>query len=110
MSFDLKSFDRSNGRLTLLVKHTTPGRRGTTIDTEIELHLSPRVVEPEHRVSMLSIDLRWVHAPTVPAMGDELARVLFRVASGLREGPSGTLRLLVPDGQPDATNATTKEK
>lgn len=97
MSYDIKSFDRSNGRLTLTVKHTTPGRKGTTIDTEIELHLSPRTVEPGDRVSMLSIDLRWVHAATVPAMGDELARVLFRIASGLREGPTGMLRLLAPE-------------
>lgn len=99
MSFDLKSFDRTNGRTILTVKHTTPGREGTTIDADIELHLSHRVVEPENRVSMLSIDLRWVHAPTVPAMGDELARVLFRIASGLREGPTGMLLLLAPDAK-----------
>lgn len=97
MSYDIKAFDRNNGRLTVTVKHTTPGLKGTTIDTEVELHLSPRTVEPGYRVSMLSIDLRWVHAPTVPAMGDELARVLFRIASGLREGPTGTMLLFGPD-------------
>lgn len=95
MSYDLHSYNRENHRLTLAVRHSTPGMEGTTIEAQIELHLCPAAVDADMRVSALGMDIRWVTASTVPAMGDELARVLERVAAGLREGPSGALALLV---------------
>jgi hypothetical protein len=95
--YDIVGFERSNKRLTLNVRHTTPGRAGTTIDTDAVLHLSPSVTDAALRVSLLSLDLRWVREQaTVPAMALELARVLERLAAGLREGPGGCLALIAP--------------
>lgn len=95
--YDIVGFDRSNRRLTINVRHTTPGRTGTTMETDAEMHLAPSVTEPGLRVSLLSLDLRWVREQaTVPAMAIELARVLERLAAGLREGPGGCLALISP--------------
>lgn len=108
--YDIVGFDRSNKRLTINVRHTTPGRTGTTMETDIEMHLAPYVVESDARVSVVSLDLRWVREQaTVPAMAIELARVLERLAAGLREGPSGCFTLLAPAVAAEAVDEDEKE-
>lgn len=99
MSYDVRSYNPENHRLRIAVQHSLPGRDATTIETEVELHLCPNLVDREKRVSMLSIDLLWVNAATVPGMADELARILERVASGLREGPVGAMSLFGPEDE-----------
>ena len=94
MSYEIVGFDKQRHRLQLEVRHSSGGMRGTTITTDVEVHLSPNTVDPSERVSALTIDVRWVHAESVPALANELARVLERLALGLREGPGGMMALL----------------
>lgn len=95
--YDIVGFDRNNRLLKINVRHTTPGRTGTTMETDVEMHLAPSVTDAARRVSLISFDLRWVREQAiVPAMALELARVLERLAAGLREGPGGCLVLIAP--------------
>ncbi len=96
MSYGVKKYDLDTRRMTVRVVHVTPGREGTRIETDVHLHLVPNAVEPGMRVSVLAMDLWEIHGATVDEATTELARVLERIAAGLREGPDGVWLLLHP--------------
>ena len=103
MSYDLHRYDPTTHRLLLRVRHATPGAKGTVVESDIELHLTLNALDAKDRVSLLHIDLRWVRAESVPAMAEELARVLERIAHGLREGPAGAMKILQRDTEEKGT-------
>lgn len=95
MPYDLARVEERH-RVVLEVAHVG---ESTTIRADLTLHLAPSVLDPADRVTVLALDLQWVHAASVPDMAVELARVLERVAAGLRQGPGGTLGMLaIPVG------------
>lgn len=87
MSYGIKRYDADNRNLTIEVVHRTTGREGTRVAVDVDLHLCPNAGDPGQRVAVLRMDLWTLYAPDIPAAADELARVLERVAAGLREGP-----------------------
>ena len=93
MSYGIKSYNPDNRNLILTITHAVAGREGTRIEIDARLHLHPTAVEPEQRVSVLSLNLWELHGADIPAATDELARILERVAAGLREGPDATMSL-----------------
>lgn len=102
MSYDLTRIEERH-RVVLEVAHVG---ESTTIRADLVLHLAPSVVESADRVSVMDLDVRWVHAASVPDLALELARVLERVAAGLREGPGGVLRMLAePTPSPEVPHA-----
>ena len=101
MGYDLVSIDPDRHRVALKVRHASSGLKGTTVESEVWFHLGVNAVDPEQRVSVLSVDVHWLTGASVPAVAVDLARVLERIALGLREGPVGTLGLLTERGPPD---------
>ncbi len=96
MSYDIKGIENER-RVVLEVRHV--GER-TTITADLIVHVSRSACGDPERVALVDLDVRWVRAASVPALTDELARVLERIAAGLREGPGGLLLDLTPSPLP----------
>lgn len=104
MPYDLARIEERH-RIVLDVSHVG---ETTTIRADLTLHLSPSVIDPDGRVSVIDLDLRWVHAASVPDMAEELARVLDRIATGLRQGPTRMLKLITTPVPPSTPKEPTR--
>lgn len=91
MSYEVKSTDK-NDNVTLEVRHV--GER-TTVTTDLTVHLCPHAIDPKDRVTPISIDVTWIRGgPTLVEAAEEIARILSRLAAGLREGPGPKLHTM----------------